>query len=92
MAKHADIWNIPGGDLNDCIGRSAMLDELCVEIDRHPTTITRSVALPVSYERPEATRDAVADAVAAGFGHIVLMLSPPYAGRVASWVVEEIIA
>jgi len=91
VAQHADIWNIPGGDIEDCIARSAMLDDLCTEIDRHPTTITRSVALPVSYDRPEATRGAVADAVAAVFGHIVLMLSAPYLERVASWMVEEII-
>ena len=92
VAKHADIWNIPGGDLNDCIARNAMLDDLCVEIDRDPTAILRSIALPVSYERPRATRDAVADAIAAGFGHIVLMLSPPYPERVGSWVATEIIA
>ena len=92
VAKHADIWNIPGGDLDDCITRSAMLDDLCVEIDRDPATITRSVALPMSYETPETTRAAVANAVAAGFGHIVLMLSPPYPDRVASRVVQEIIA
>ena len=92
VAKHADIWNIPGGDLQDCVARSALLDELCVEESRDPATITRSVALPVPYDRPDTTRAAVADAIAAGFDHVVLMLSPPYPERVAYWVAEEIIA
>jgi hypothetical protein len=26
VAEHADLWNIPGGDLDDCIRRSALLD------------------------------------------------------------------
>ena len=35
-ARHADIWNVPGGDLDDCIERSALLDDRCREIARDP--------------------------------------------------------
>jgi hypothetical protein len=26
VAEHADVWNIPGGDIDDAITRSARLD------------------------------------------------------------------
>jgi len=92
VAEHADVWNIPGGDLDDCVERSALLDRYCAEIGRDPETITRSVHLSVSYERPDATRRAIAEAVAAGFGHVVLGLPAPYPQDVAHWVAEELIA
>jgi alkanesulfonate monooxygenase SsuD/methylene tetrahydromethanopterin reductase-like flavin-dependent oxidoreductase (luciferase family) len=91
VAEHADVWNIPGGDIDDAVSRSALLDRLCVEIGRDPNSITRSMALPVSYSQPGQTRDAVADAVNAGFGHFVLMLPSPYPDNVARWVADEVI-
>ncbi len=91
VAKHADLWNIPGGNLEDAIERSARLDRLCAEIDRDPASITRSMHLSVSYERPGATRDAIAAATDAGFSHFVLGLSPPYPAEVARWVADEVI-
>lgn len=92
VAKHADVWNIPGGDVADCVERSAMLDGFCAEIGRDPSEITRSVALPVSYDDPAATRAAVREAVDAGFGHVVLMLSAPYPNAGARWVADEVVA
>ena len=91
-AEHADMWNIPGGDIADAIERSALLDRYCVEIGREPTSITRSMFLPVCYDRPAATREAIGQAVDAGFGHIVLGLSEPYPAGVAQWVVDELVA
>ncbi len=35
-AEHADVWNIPGGDLDDLVNRSALLDRYCAEIGRAP--------------------------------------------------------
>ena len=92
VAEHADLWNIPGGDLADAIERSALLDRFCAEIGRDPAAITRSIHLPVSYEHPQVTRDAIAAAVEAGFGHVVLGLTPPYPTGVARWVADELIA
>lgn len=91
VAEHADVWNIPGGDIADAAGRSAMLDRYCAAIGRDPAEIRRSIALPVSYERPTDTRAAITDALDAGFGHIVLMLPTPYPQGVAPWVADEII-
>ncbi|MFJ4831240.1 LLM class flavin-dependent oxidoreductase [Streptomyces sp. NPDC088747] len=91
VAEHADLWNIPGGDIADVISRSALLDRYCAEIGRDPATITRSIHLSVSYDRPDTTRKAIGEAVDAGFGHIVLGLSAPYPAEVARWVADELI-
>ncbi|MGW4639443.1 LLM class flavin-dependent oxidoreductase [Sphaerisporangium sp. NPDC004334] len=93
-AEHADVWNIPGGDardIDDVAGRSALLDRYCAEIGRDPASITRSIHLPVSYDRPRTTREAIGEAVAAGFQHVVLGLSAPYPAGVARWVADELV-
>ncbi len=91
VAKHADLWNIPGSNLADAIQRSHLLDRLCAEIGRDPASITRSIHLSVSYDRPAATRDAIAHAVEAGFHHIVLGLPAPCPDDVARRVAGELI-
>jgi alkanesulfonate monooxygenase SsuD/methylene tetrahydromethanopterin reductase-like flavin-dependent oxidoreductase (luciferase family) len=91
VAEHADLWNIPGGDIDDVVRRSALLDRYCAETGRDPASITRSIHLPVSYDQPESTRDAIGKAVAAGFGHIVLGLPAPYPANVARWVADELV-
>lgn len=91
VAEHADLWNIPGGDIDDAVGRSALLDRYCAEIGRDPASITRSIALPVSYDEPAGTRKAIDDAIGAGFSHLVLMLPPSYPVNVARWVADELI-
>jgi alkanesulfonate monooxygenase SsuD/methylene tetrahydromethanopterin reductase-like flavin-dependent oxidoreductase (luciferase family) len=91
VAEHADLWNIPGGDLDDVVRRSALLDRYCTEIGRDPASVTRSIHLPVSYEQPSVTRAAIGEAVEAGFGHVVLGLPTPYPADVAQWVANELI-
>ena len=91
VAEHADIWNIPGGDIDDALGRSTLLDRYCADIGRDPDSITRSIALPVAYDKPGTTRDEIGEAIDAGFRHIVLMLPPPYPAGVARWVADELI-
>ena len=91
VAEHADLWNIPGGDIDDAVRRSALLDRFCAEIGRDPASITRSIVLPVSYDHPNNTRDAITEATDAGFRHIVLALPAPYPENVARWVANELI-
>jgi alkanesulfonate monooxygenase SsuD/methylene tetrahydromethanopterin reductase-like flavin-dependent oxidoreductase (luciferase family) len=91
VAEHADLWNIPGGDIDDVISRSALLDRYCTDTGRDPATIIRSIHLRVSYEQPGATRDAISQATEAGFRHVVLGLPSPWPGGVARWVADEII-
>ncbi len=92
VAEHADLWNIPGGDIEDVISRSALLDRYCTEIGRDPASIIRSIHLSVSYDRPGTTRDAIREAIDAGFQHFVLGLPSPYPATVARWVADELIA
>ncbi len=92
VAAHADVWNIPGGDIADAVRRSALLDRYCAEIGRDPAAITRSMYLPLSYDRPGTTREAISQALDAGFRHIVLGLPAPYPADVARWVADAIIA
>ncbi|MFD7088006.1 LLM class flavin-dependent oxidoreductase [Streptomyces sp. NPDC059896] len=91
VAEHADLWNIPGGDIDDVVRRGALLDRYCAEIGRDPASVTRSIHLPVSYDRPGATRNAIDEAIDAGFRHIVLGLPAPYPADVARWVTDELI-
>ena len=77
VAQHANPRNIPGGDIDDVISRSALLDRYCAEIGRDPASVTRSIHLPVSYDQPSSTRDAIGEAIDAGFRHIVLGLPAP---------------
>jgi alkanesulfonate monooxygenase SsuD/methylene tetrahydromethanopterin reductase-like flavin-dependent oxidoreductase (luciferase family) len=91
VAEHADLWNIPGGDAEDAVRRGALLDRYCAEIGRDPASITRSIHLPVSYDQPGVTREAIGKAAGAGFGHIVLGLPAPWPAGVARWVAGELI-
>jgi alkanesulfonate monooxygenase SsuD/methylene tetrahydromethanopterin reductase-like flavin-dependent oxidoreductase (luciferase family) len=91
VAEHADLWNIPGSDIDDCVRRGAVLDRLCAEIGRDPASITRSIHLRVSYSRPDTTRRAITGAIDADFRHIVLGLPAPYPDDVAHWIAGELV-
>jgi alkanesulfonate monooxygenase SsuD/methylene tetrahydromethanopterin reductase-like flavin-dependent oxidoreductase (luciferase family) len=92
-AEHADLWNIAGVDITDAAQRSALLDRYCAETGRDPAAIIRSIHLPVSYDQPGTTRDAISEALDAGFRHITLGLpAQPYPADTARWVADELIA
>jgi alkanesulfonate monooxygenase SsuD/methylene tetrahydromethanopterin reductase-like flavin-dependent oxidoreductase (luciferase family) len=91
VARHADLWNIPGHDVDDALARSALLDRYCVEIGRDPASVARSIYLSVSYDRPATSRDAISRAIDGGFDHLVLGLPSPYPAGVTQWVVDELI-
>jgi alkanesulfonate monooxygenase SsuD/methylene tetrahydromethanopterin reductase-like flavin-dependent oxidoreductase (luciferase family) len=90
-AEHADLWNVPGTDIDDAARRSELLDRYCAEIGRDPATVTRSIHVQIAYDRPREGRDTVRRAVDAGFRHIVLGLPAPYPEDVALRVADEII-
>jgi alkanesulfonate monooxygenase SsuD/methylene tetrahydromethanopterin reductase-like flavin-dependent oxidoreductase (luciferase family) len=91
VAEHADLWNVPGGDIDDCVRRSARLDQFCAQIGRNPASITRSMHLRVSYEQPATTQRAITEAIDAGFRHIVFGLPAPYPEDVARWIASELV-
>jgi alkanesulfonate monooxygenase SsuD/methylene tetrahydromethanopterin reductase-like flavin-dependent oxidoreductase (luciferase family) len=92
VAEHADLWNTPGGDIDDGVQRSALLDRYCAEIGRNPADITRSIHLPASYEQPDVTRKMIDEAIGAGFRHIILSLPMPYPPDAARWLADTFIA
>ena len=93
VAEHADILNIAGGDIVDAAQRNALLDRYCTEIGRDPAAITRSIHLHVSYDEPSTTREAISEALGAGFTYITLGLpAQPYPANVARWVADVLIA
>ncbi len=91
VAEHADLWNIPGGDIADVVARSALLDRYCADIGRDPASIIRSIHLGVDLDRPDVTRAAIAEALDAGFRHVVLGLPAPFPPGVARWVADELV-
>lgn len=91
VAEHADVWNIPGGDITDAISRSALLDRYCAEIGRDPATITRSMHLPVLLDQPDVSRAMIDEAIDAGFRHVVLGLPAPFPEGIVHWVVDELV-
>ncbi|MFI1995158.1 LLM class flavin-dependent oxidoreductase [Actinoplanes sp. NPDC020271] len=91
-ARHADLWNIAGGGpIDDLAARSALLDRYCEKIGRDPAEITRSIHLGVSYDDPAHTRAKIAEALAAGFEHVILSVPDPYPQGVARWLADEVI-
>ena len=92
VAEHADLWNIPGGEVEDFQKLNPRLDRYCAEIDRDPATITRSIGVPVSFDQPQLTRDKIGEALDAGIRHIILGLRPPYPVGAARWIADELIS
>lgn len=94
VAEHADVWNVAGadfGDMSAVTADNARIDRHCAELGRDPASITRSIFVPVSYEDPAATRDAVGVAADAGFTQVDLGLPAPFPDGVARWVADEIL-
>ena len=92
VAEHADLWNVPGADFADALERSATMDHLLDELGRDPATLTRSIHLPVAYDNPAGTREAIENATQAGFTHVILGLPAPYPEGVARWVADELLS
>jgi alkanesulfonate monooxygenase SsuD/methylene tetrahydromethanopterin reductase-like flavin-dependent oxidoreductase (luciferase family) len=94
IARHADIWNIPGPpakDLTELAERSRMLDEACAEVGRDPRAIQRSVQIGVDYDDLPQTLAHTIAAREAGFTHIVLALSAPYPEQIAATIRDRLI-
>lgn len=73
-ARHADVWNATGSEVESAVAGSQQLDDACAAIGRDPNEIRRSVQLPVG-EDPNEIVDRVRDFHEAGFTEIIIMLS-----------------
>lgn len=92
VAEAGDAWVWPG-DLDGFIARSTRLDELCVERNRDPAEITRTVQVLVRGDATalERTRDATRAFIEAGATHIVLGAVPPYGGSAVRFLANEVV-
>lgn len=91
VARHADIWNFEGVDVELFRHKLSVLHEHCAAIGRDPAAIERSVQVHVDYDDLAATTTALAPMIDAGITHIVLMLSYPYPDDIIDRLADEIV-
>lgn len=71
-AKHADVWNIPGGDPAEAARLSGVLDAHCEAVGRDPATIRRSVGVRFFPEAPERSSETAQAMIDRGFTELLL--------------------
>jgi alkanesulfonate monooxygenase SsuD/methylene tetrahydromethanopterin reductase-like flavin-dependent oxidoreductase (luciferase family) len=71
-ARHADVWNIPGGDPAEAARLSGVLDDHCAAVGRDPRTIRRSVGVRYFPEAPERTLETARAMIERGFTELLL--------------------
>jgi F420-dependent oxidoreductase-like protein len=80
-AKHADVWNIVGGQPDEALRLSRVLDAHCEEVGRDPGEIRRSIGVPFRPDEPDRTlRDADA-LVERGFTELLITVKGEDAPR-----------
>jgi F420-dependent oxidoreductase-like protein len=60
IAKHADVWNAPGGEPDEVARLSGILDAHCADVGRDPAEIRRSVQVRYAGDDETFLRDAAA--------------------------------
>ena len=91
VAKHADIWNYSGGDLETFNHKVEVLKRHCEDVGRDFAEIELSAQRRIDLENLDA---GVAEAQAfidAGVTHMVFYLTPPYAGGMVTMLAEHAI-
>ena len=91
VAKHADIWNYGGGDLETFRHKVEVLKGHCETVGRDFGEIELSAQRRIDFDDLDA---GIADAQAfidAGVTHMIFYLSPPYATGMVTRLAEEVI-
>jgi alkanesulfonate monooxygenase SsuD/methylene tetrahydromethanopterin reductase-like flavin-dependent oxidoreductase (luciferase family) len=91
VACHAEVWNIIPRSVEEFSRKSARLDAYCHDIGRDPSTIHRSVQIPVDLDNVERVRWAMEGYMAAGATHCVLELSPPFFDGIVACLADRIV-
>ncbi len=91
VAKYADIWNLPGGPVEEFKRKSDILDEHCVAIGRDPSTIERSIQVIVNPNDLNDTSNTIQSFIAIGITHIVMNLRPPYPQGIVHRLANEVV-
>lgn len=78
VAKHADIWNYSGGDLETFKHKVGVLTQHCEDVGRDFGEIELSAQRKLDLEDVEGSVREIQAFVDAGVTHMVLYLAPPY--------------
>jgi alkanesulfonate monooxygenase SsuD/methylene tetrahydromethanopterin reductase-like flavin-dependent oxidoreductase (luciferase family) len=90
-AKHADIWNFSGADVETFQHKVNVLREHCAAIGRDPAEIALSYQHRLSYDDLPGSVETLKRFIEAGAGHFVIILPVPYPANVAALIAEEVI-
>lgn len=91
VAKHADIWNYSGGDIETFKHKVEVLKGHCETVGRDFNEIELSAQRRIDFDDLDAS---IADAQAfidAGVTHMVFYLTPPYATGMVTELAEKVI-
>lgn len=91
VAKHADIWNYSGGDIETFRHKVEVLKGHCETVGRDFNEIELSAQRRIDFDNLDAS---IADAQAfidAGVTHMVFYLTPPYATGMVTELAEKVI-
>lgn len=91
VAKHADIWNYSGGDLETFKHKVDVLKRHCDDVGRDFAEIELSAQRKLDLNDVETSIREIQAFVNAGVTHMVLYLAPPYNVGELTRVAEQII-
>jgi F420-dependent oxidoreductase-like protein len=92
VARHADVWNFSGAEVEEFTRKVGILKEHCATVGRDPSEIVLSYQHRLSYDDLPGSVDALKRFADAGATHFVIILPLPYPDGVATRVAEEVIA
>ncbi len=72
VARHADVWNIPGGEPDEAARLSRVLDEHCAAVARDPYEIRRSVGVRFFPDAPDRSLATARAMVERGFTELLI--------------------
>jgi len=75
IARHADVWNAPGGEPDEVARLAGILDAHCADIGRDPAEIRRSVQIRYSGD-DEALLRSASEFAARNVRDLIVILSP----------------
>jgi len=91
VAKHADLWNYSGGDVDTFLHKVEVLKRHCDTVGRDFADIELSAQRRIDLDDLDGTiRDAQAF-IDAGVTHLVFYLSPPYQVGMPTTLAEKVI-
>jgi F420-dependent oxidoreductase-like protein len=92
VAKHADLWNYVGGDLETFRHKVEVLKRHCAAIGRDADEIELSAQYRVDFDDLSRGAFEVQALVDAGVTHVVLIMQRPFVAGMPTRLAEELIA